>query len=159
MTTPGTIEAIPFLDVPVGQIMTPRPAAVAPDDSLGHAAGVMVEGGFRHLPVVDEDDMVVGVLSERDLRTRLGTELERFADAARDVLAEEVAGVMRPDPITLPSDSTVRDALELLADERVGALPVVDGDRLVGIVSYLDVLGYLLREAPRPTPRGRRPAR
>jgi CBS domain-containing protein len=125
----------------------------------------MVQGGFRHLPVVDADRRLVGMVSERDLRERLGTEVERFPDAAFDLLSDEIEGAMRPDPITIPSDATVRDALELLADERIGALPVVDGERLVGIVSYVDLLGYLRREAPsapaarevRPRRRGSRP--
>lgn len=155
---------VPFLDVPVEQVMTPRPATVGPEDSLGDAAGLMVQGGFRHLPVVDVDGRLVGMLSERDLRGRLGTELERFAESALDLLAEDVEASMRTDPITISAAETVRDALELLTDERVGALPVVDDERLVGILSYLDVLGYLRQEsapaAPAagavPSPRKRR---
>lgn len=147
---------VAFLDVPVTQVMTSRPATIGPEDSLGEAAGVMLQGGFRHLPVVDVDERVVGMLSERDLRARLGTELERFADAARDLLAELVEDSMRPDLITISSDATVRDALEILGDERVGALPVLDGERLVGIVSYLDLLGYLRHEAPSAPPSGER---
>jgi CBS domain-containing protein len=109
----------------------------------------MVQGGFRHLPVVDADQRLVGMLSERDLRARLGTEVERFPDAASDLLSEPVEATMRPDPITISSDAALRDALEIFADERIGALPVVEGSRLVGIVSYVDLLGYLRREAPR----------
>jgi CBS domain-containing protein len=139
---------VPFLEVPVEHVMTPRPATVGPEDPLGDAAGLMVQGGFRHLPVVDVDGRLVGMLSERDLRERLGTELERFADAALDLLSADVEGSMRTDPITISSAQTVRDALELLMDERVGALPVVDDERLVGILSYLDVLGYLRHESP-----------
>jgi CBS domain-containing protein len=139
---------VPFLEVPIAQVMTPRPATVGTEDSLGDAAGLMVQGGFRHLPVVDVDGRLVGMLSERDLRVRLGTELERFADAALDLLAEDVEASMRTEPITISSAATVRDALELLTDERVGALPVVDDERLVGILSYLDLLGYLRRESP-----------
>lgn len=143
---------VPFLEVPVEHVMTPRPATVGPEDALGDAAGLMVQGGFRHLPVVDVDGRLVGMLSERELRVRLGTELERFADAALDLLSEDVEGSMRTDPITISSAQTVRDALEILTDERVGALPVVDDERVVGILSYLDVLGYLRRESPAGAP-------
>jgi CBS domain-containing protein len=143
---------VPFLEVPVEHVMTPRPATVGPEDALGDAAGLMVQGGFRHLPVVDVDGRLVGMLSERELRVRLGTELERFADAALDLLSEDVEGSMRADPITISSAQTVRDALEILTDERVGALPVVDDERVVGILSYLDVLGYLRRESPAGAP-------
>jgi len=136
-------EALPFLDVPIHLVMTHHPATIGPEDSLGDAAGVMVQGGFRHLPVVDADGALVGMLSERDLGARLGTELERFTDAARELLSEEVEPAMRPDPIAIPSTATVRDALEVLSDERIGAIPVLDGERLVGIVSYLDLLAFL----------------
>ena len=136
-------EALPFLEVPIHLVMTHHPATIGPDDSLGDAAGVMVQGGFRHLPVVDADGALVGMLSERDLLARLGTELERFTDAARELLSEEVEPAMRPDPIAIPSTAIVRDALEVLSDERIGAVPVLDGERLVGIVSYLDLLGFL----------------
>jgi CBS domain-containing protein len=112
----------------------------------------MVQGGFRHLPVIDAEGALVGVLSERDLRARLGTEVERFPDAAFDLLSEAVEGTMRPDPITISADTTLRDALEILTDERIGALPVLDGERLVGIVSYVDLLAYLRREATPATP-------
>jgi acetoin utilization protein AcuB len=155
---------VPFLEVPVKHVMTPRPATVGPEDSLGDAAAVMVQGGFRHLPVVDASRRLVGMLSERDLRARLGTEVERFPDAAADLLADEVEGSMRPDPITISSRATLRNALEILEDERIGALPVVDGERLIGIVSYVDLLGYLRREAPpaapaRNVPRAAKPPR
>jgi len=139
---------VPFLDVPLRQVMTPRPATAGPEDTLGEAAGVMLRGGFRHLPVVDPDGQLVGMLSERDLRERLGVELERFTAASRELRAEPVEGAMRPDPVTLSSAATVREAVDVLVDERIGALPVVDGEGLVGIVSSLDLLGYLRREAP-----------
>lgn len=141
------VTPVPFLEVPVTVVMTPRPATIGPEESLGDAAGTMLEGGFRHLPVVDVDGKLVGMISERDLRARLGTELEHFASAALDLLSEEVEGTMRPDPLTVPTTASVRDALEILTDERVGALPVIDGERLVGILSYLDLLGYLRHEA------------
>jgi CBS domain-containing protein len=151
-------KPIPFLDVPILEVMTSNPATIGPEDSLGDAAGLMLQGGFRHLPVVDADGALVGMLSERDLRARLGTELERFTDAALELLSDEVEPFMRPDPITIPSTALVRDALEILSDERVGALPVLDGERLVGIVSYLDLLALLRRAAPAPGRKVEKPA-
>jgi CBS domain-containing protein len=133
-----------FLDLPVKSVMTLHPAAVGPEDPLGAAAKMMVEGGFRHVPVVDADGRVVGMLSERDVRARLGVEVERFPAAASDLLAEEVEATMSRTPITVEPDTPLRDVIGILADERVGALPVVDErERLLGIISYLDLLGYL----------------
>lgn len=136
--------AMEFLDLPVKSVMTMHPAAVGPEDPLGEAARMMVEGGFRHIPVVDADERVVGMLSERDVRARLGVEVERFPTAAGELLDEEVEMTMSRAPITVEPDTPLRDVVGILADEKIGALPVVDEEeRLLGIVSYLDLLGYL----------------
>lgn len=133
----------PFREVPVERVMTRRPATIEEDAPLEDAAAAMAEGGFRHLPVVDGDGRLVGMLSERDLRARLGTDVGQFADVATDVLHEPVSAVMTPDPIALGPGSTLAAALEVFADERIGAVPVTDGgDRVVGIVSYLDLLDW-----------------
>lgn len=139
-----------FEDVPVERVMTRRPATIEEDAPLEDAAAAMAEGGFRHLPVVDGEGRLVGMISERDLRLRLGTDVGRFADAAPDALATAVSGAMTPDPISVGPVATLAGVLEIFADERVGAVPVVDpADRPIGIVSYLDLLGWL-RERGRP---------
>ncbi len=141
------------LDVPVERVMTRRPDTIGMERSLGDAAGLMVYGGYRHVPVVDTDGRLVGMLSERDLRARLGSEVERFADVARELLDETVESAMRPDPLKLGRRATLRDALEILVDDRVGALPVTDdADRPVGIVSYVDLLAHLGEAASAPAP-------
>lgn len=140
-----------FLDVPVERVMTRRPDSIGAEDSLSDAAGLMVWGGYRHLPVVDPDGRLVGMLSERDLRARLGSELERFADTGRQLLEDTVESAMRPNPIAVHLGTPLREVLEVLVDDRIGALPVTeDGDRLVGIVSYVDVLAYLRERRPAP---------
>lgn len=147
-----------FLDVPVDRVMTRRPDFVGAEGSIGDAAALMVWGGYRHLPVLDPDERLVGMLSERDLRARLGSEPERFADAGRQLLDDTVESVMRPDPITVGPHVRLRDVLRILLDERVGALPVTDdADRLLGIVSYVDLLAFLHEgEAAVPPKRTRR---
>jgi len=94
--------------------------------------------------VVDATGILVGMVSERDLRTRLGTDVHGFSGATADALSEAVTEVMTPDPIALPPAATLAQALEVFADDRVGAIPVVDDrDRPVGIVSYVDLLGMI----------------
>ncbi len=130
--------------VPLSVVMTRGPATVEESAPISDAAAEMAAGGFRHLPVVDATGALVGMISERDLRARLGTDVARFADATADALAEPVLEVMTPDPVSLPPGATLAQALEVFADERVGAIPVVDdGDRPVGIVSYVDLLGMI----------------
>jgi len=152
----------PFAEVPLEKVMTRRPTTIEEGAPLEDAAAMMAEGRFRHLPVLDARGRLVGMLSERDLRVRLGTDVERFVDAAPDALAQTVGSSMTPDPIALGPRSTLRAALEVFADDRVGAVPVVDErDRVIGIASYLDLLGFLRsreeREAP-PAPRRERVA-
>ncbi len=130
--------------VPLSQVMTRGPATVEEAAPLADAAAEMSAGGFRHVPVVDGSGVLVGMISERDLRARLGTDERGFVDAAADALAEPVSEAMTPDPIALPPTATLAQALEIFADDRVGAVPVVDArDRPVGIVSYVDLLGAI----------------
>jgi CBS domain-containing protein len=133
-----------LLRIPVSAVMTRGPATVEERAPVADAAAEMAAGGFRHVPVVDGERRLVGVVSERDLRGRLGTDLRGFAGAAADALAEPVADIMMPDPIALSPRASLADALAVFADDRVGVIPVVDdADRLVGIVSYVDLLGTI----------------
>jgi len=139
MADPG-----PFQDMAVEALMTPDPETLGPDSTLAEAAEALLKGGFRHLPVVDDSGRPVGILSERDLRARLGTDLYGFTQATVEALSEPVSGVMTPDPISVRVGMTTADVLETFADERVGALVVVDeGDRIRGTLSYLDLLLWL----------------
>jgi CBS domain-containing protein len=129
---------------PVEAIMTRSPVTVQAETSLGDACRALREGGFRHLPVLDHARRLVGMLSERDVRTSLGVEIEEFSKATLDTLTRPVFEVMTPDPISIPSGTPLADALEILTIERVGALPVVDElERVVGILSYIDLLAWL----------------
>jgi CBS domain-containing protein len=166
-----TIREVDLRRVPLRVVMTRGPATVEEAAPVKDAAAEMAAGGFRHLPVVDAAGALVGMISERDLRARLGTDIRRFADATADALAEPVFEAMTPDPVSLPPTATLAEALAVFADERVGAIPVVDdGDRPVGIVSYVDLLGTIreLSEiaarraaaaAARPAPARRRATR
>lgn len=130
--------------IPVSAVMTRGPATVGELAPLADAAAEMAAGGLRHVPVVDAEGRLVGMISERDLRARFGTDVGGFAGAAEDALAERAAEAMTPAPVALPPDASLAEALAVFADERVEAVPVVDdGERLVGIVSYLDLLGTI----------------
>lgn len=124
--------------------MTEPAVSVSPTDSLLDAAKLMVDHQVRHLPVV-EDGAVVGMLSDRDIRTVAGDPVRyvqsREGDGARML---SVRDAMSPTALTIPSDRPLRELANELADERVGALPIVDADgKLIGIVSYVDALRAL----------------
>lgn len=129
---------------PVEAIMTRCPITVRAEASVGDAARALREGGFRHLPVLDQGGRLVGILSERDLRAFLGVEIERFSKATLDALTRPVFEAMTPDPISVRAGTPLADALEILTVERVGALPVLDEmEGVVGILSYIDLLAWL----------------
>ncbi len=151
------LREIDLRSVRLSAVMTRRPATVDEQASLADAAAEMVGGGFRHVPVVNgRSGRLVGMISERDMRARLGTDVVGFADVATDALSDRVGDAMTPDPITLPPTATLAEALEVFADERIGAVPIVDdADRPLGIVSYVDVLGAIRALSAPARARGR----
>lgn len=145
-------------DVPAARLMTPDPITIGTDASLGDAAGAMLEVGVRHLPVIDENFRLVGMISERDLRSRLGTDFIDWTNAEQSNIGEPVGNIMVPDPVFVRTDTRLSEVLDLFTDERIGAVPVVDDeDRLVGILSYVDVLVWL-RDSARMQAEGASPA-
>ena len=123
--------------------MTRAPSTVSADDSLLDAAARMADRGVRHLPVVDGDRHVVGMLSDRDVRTVVGdsTHLPRPDHAPVHMRALRVCDVMTRDALVVRQNTPFADVVKVFTDQRVGAVPVVDdADHLVGIISYVDVL-------------------
>jgi acetoin utilization protein AcuB len=123
-------------------LMTRVPTTASADDHLLDAAARMAERNVRHLPVVDGDRHVVGMLSDRDVRTVLGDSARslRPDDGRVRIQSLRVADAMTRDAFVVREDAPFADVARVFTDQRVGAVPVVDGaDRLVGIISYVDV--------------------
>lgn len=138
-----------FGDLPVARLMTPDPITIGTDATLGDAAGALLEGGFRHLPVIDNDLRLAGMISERDLRGELGTDLIDWTTVEESRLDEPVTNVMVPEPLAIRASNRLAEVLDVFSDERIGAVPVLDDeDHLVGILSYVDILVWL-RDAAR----------
>ena len=120
----------------LGDIMRTRVVTIGPDDSAASAWTRMRRRGIRHLVVTDHEQLV-GILSERDLGGRDGTNVRR----GRRVSDLMTRGVLRADP-----DTTLPDAADQMRARLIGSLPVMDGDRVVGIVTASDVFDALGRE-------------
>lgn len=126
----------------VGEVMTREPKTVHPDDHLLDAAARMVQYRIRHLPVVDGDGHIVGMLSDRDVRANIGDPVQAFTDEA-SVPAKllRVQDAMSKATAIATEDQSCGEAARTLVDLHAGAIPVTDGkDLLVGIVSYVDLL-------------------
>lgn len=133
----------------VRDVMTREVVTVGPDTSAKYAAEVMAERGFAALPVVDEGGAVIGIVAEADvLRDRLPADprlhLRRtpVPDAPPALL---VRGVMTTSARTVPATADVADVARLFVDARLRSAPVLDGERLAGIVSRRDLLRTLVR--------------
>lgn len=130
----------------VRDIMTEKIVTISADDSLSTVEDIMTLGRVRHMPVV-RGGVLVGVVSQRDLlRASLSnlTELTGFGrDQRRAFLAAvEIRRVMSSPAITIPPDATPEQAAEVMADRKIGCLPVVSGDALVGMLTETDLLRY-----------------
>lgn len=124
------------------------PVTVEADASALEAHDRMVELGIRHLPVIDAERRVVGVLSINDLRAGLPipvTASEPCPPEQRAAALEwRVGDLMTPSPRTIDAEGSLREAADRMADHRIGCLPVVEADgRLVGLLSETDLMRAL----------------
>jgi CBS domain-containing protein len=115
----------------VKDLMTSDLTTVAPETSVSEAAERMAREDIGPLPVV-ENDRLVGIVTDRDLVVRVLAE-------GRDPRSTTVREVASEDPVTVTADDDLVTTLDLLAKHQVRRVPVVDGDRLVGIVAQADV--------------------
>lgn len=124
----------------VRDIMSAEVTTLGRNDTLLLAKDIMNLGRIRHFPVV-EDDELVGVVSQRDLyRASLGTVMQYGEKAQRAFLESVVVKEIMADPISIGPDATVQDAARLMMEHKIGCLPVLEDDRLVGIVTETDML-------------------
>ena len=128
----------------VVEVMTRNPLSMTPSETVGQADELMAENRIRQLPVVDGSTLV-GIITDRDIRSFLDGGSLLVPDARARALATQIKEVMSTDPLTLSPDDDLQEALELLIEEKIGGIPVMDqSEGLVGIVTYVDVLRCFL---------------
>jgi CBS domain-containing protein len=133
----------------VRDIMQTKIVTVSVTERLSTVEDIMTLGRVRHMPVV-HGGRLVGVLSQRDLLRASLSELGSFGNEARRAFlhAIEIAQVMSAPPITVEPETTVQLAARLMADHRIGCLPVIDGEELVGLITETDVLHWVAGVKP-----------
>ena len=134
----------------VRDVMTREVVSVGPDTSAKYAAELMAGRGFAALPVVDDDDLLVGIVAEADvLQDRLPSDprlhLRRDEETAEHPPPLLVRGVMTVGVRTVDAGADVSDVARLFIDERLRSVPVLEHGRLTGIVSRRDLLAALVR--------------
>ena len=128
----------------VEQKMTRDAFTLTPDQSLRNAIDLMQRHRIRHVPVVT-GQTVVGILTDRDLKRATPSLLSGIDRASFDRVLDQtlVEQAMTRSPFTVTPSTSVRDAVKVMVDRKFGALPVVEGGRLVGIITSTDFLRAL----------------
>ena len=130
--------------IKVVDVMTKNPLVMTPAETIGQADELMTENRIRQLPVVDEGALL-GIITDRDIRSFLAQSALVEPEERAKVLRTKVREIMTAEPLTLAPDDDLREAVELLIEEKIGGIPVVDqAEGLVGIVTYVDVLRCFL---------------
>jgi CBS domain-containing protein len=150
------------------QIMTRPVITVTPETTMVEAANTMLQKHVSGLPVVDAAGKLVGIISAGDFlrRSEIGTQRRRGrwlklilgpGKAATDFVHEhgrKIAEIMTKSPLTITEDTPLEEIVELMEKNNVKRLPVMRGDKIVGIVSranLLQAVASLAREIPDPT--------
>ncbi|HEC23768.1 MAG TPA: CBS domain-containing protein [Chloroflexi bacterium] len=122
----------------VRDIMTPNPYTVRPESDYLAAIAIMRAGKFRHLPVVNEEGQLVGLISDRDLKGAQPGQPSPEAVTGDGVLLR-VGEVMKRHVITCPPDYPIEEAARLMIKHRISSLVVVKGGRVLGILTDTDL--------------------
>jgi acetoin utilization protein AcuB len=129
----------------VAELMTSKVFTVEPHDLIDRVFFLIHYEKIRHLPVVEKGKLV-GIVSDRDLYKALGPKSNSQAvEANKDntqlhVVSQKVVHIMHRGVYTVTGDTLLSDAAAMMAEHRIGALPVVDNNKLIGILSATDIL-------------------
>ena len=128
-------------DLRVRDIMGKNVVRISVSERLSTVEDIMTLGHVRHMPVV-QGGKLVGVVSERDLLRASLSVLSEHRGAERRAFLHvvEIARVMSAPPIVIGPDASIDEAALVMAEKKIGCLPVVDGDHLLGMVTETDVL-------------------
>jgi len=126
----------------VNDLMTTNLYTLSEDDTLRTAKLAMAEHRIRHIPIVDANNRFLGVLTQRDV---LALTVSSLADVDADErealdISIPIREVMSRNVLTVDAKTSLRDAAEIMLERKIGCLPVVAGDYLIGILTEADFL-------------------
>jgi len=125
-----------------------NPVTINPNASFFEARKLIWQKGVRHLPVVDETNRLLGIVTERDIREAGPSDVDvvRVQDAANLLKNLKVSTFMTPKEklVTITPDTMIEEAVQLMHDNKIGCLPVLEGDKLYGIFTETDALDHLV---------------
>lgn len=131
----------------VRDVMTVDPKTLERNDALSIAEELMEMERVRHLPVIDGmTGTLAGIVSQRDLYLNALVRALGFGQHAKEMTLSrlKVKECMREDPVTIEPGAEVAAAASLMVEHRIGCLPVIEGGKLVGIVTETDLVRTLV---------------
>ena len=125
--------------------MSPNPVTVTRQTSLPEARQLMVDNGIRRLPVM-EGDQLVGIVTRGDVRGAQASEATSLSIWELNYLIGQlkIEEVMSKKVISISSDTPMREAAKVMLDNKIAGLPVVDGGKLVGMITESDIFRMLV---------------
>jgi acetoin utilization protein AcuB len=124
------------------------PVTISPDTSFLKAQSYLQVKGVRHLPVVDENDRLVGIVTDRDIKEAAPSDAILLSVQEQNYLLGKlkVSSFMTPKEklITITPDTLIEEAVQLMHDNKIGCLPVLEGGKLYGIFTESDALDHLV---------------
>lgn len=148
------------MTLPVRSIMTLNPATIGPDAKIWEAANTMLDRHISGLPVVDDEQHLLGIISESDFLHRgeihtdgrhgfwrtLFTSRASLAEEYAKAFGQNVGEVMSSPAVTVEPETPVETAATLMASGNIKRLPVIEHGKVVGIVTRSDIMGAFIRE-------------
>ncbi|MGZ8424363.1 MAG: CBS domain-containing protein [Candidatus Binatia bacterium] len=128
----------------VREIMMGSPVTLKPEDTLDLANDVIALGRIRHIPIVD-GSRLVGIVTERDLIGAAAAQIFGLKQKSKSALLKSVLikEVMKKRVITAAPDTPIKDIAQLMANKKIGCVPVVSDGMVVGLVTTTDILRYV----------------
>jgi CBS domain-containing protein len=127
----------------VREIMSSPPVTISSASGVAHAADTLRSRGFTALPVIDDDGRLIGIVTEADLldgRVEPDDRRDR-PEQPRHLRRGDTVGEVMTSPVeSLTPGADVADAVQIMLEERIRCLPVVDGRKIVGVITRRDLL-------------------
>lgn len=137
----------------ITQWMNSQPITIDESNTLATAFHLMMMNQVRHLPVLNEEEELVGILTWGDVREgkpkrETHQNLHQLWAATGLTAIQDVREFMTINPLVIEATASIRQAAELMLNNKIGGLPVMDEERLVGVITESDIFRFLLANLP-----------
>ncbi|MBN2297771.1 MAG: CBS domain-containing protein [Deltaproteobacteria bacterium] len=131
--------------IKVKELMKSQVVTIGPQEAIKYAIDKMNTGRFRRIPVI-EKGRLTGIITDRDIRQALNSPVIFHERVYNEYLLKEikVESCMTPDPITISPGAEIIEAAQLMEMRKIGGLPVVENDSLIGIITLSDLMVFLI---------------